>query len=60
MIRATEPQKDRMHEATSENDTAKNSAETTQHIGLSRKKFNVLLEEGIEKYDDIWKSLADK
>ena len=60
MVRAIEPKKNKKHVTTNENGAAESNARTPQPAGIPEDVFDALFEEGIEKYDEIWKSLADK
>ena len=60
MVRATEPQKDEHRQVQPENTACKNHDMKTEYVGISDDEFEALMKEGIEKYDHIWRSLADK
>ncbi len=60
MARTTEPQQDRKRATTHDNGATANNAPNTKYVPIPDDEFEALLKEGIEKYDAIWKSLADK
>ena len=60
MVRAAEPKKNKKPATTNENGASESNARTPQPAGIPDDVFDALFQEGIEKYDAIWKSLADK
>ncbi len=60
MVGAVEPKKNKKPETTSENGTAESNATGTKYVPIPDDVFEALMKEGFEKYDAIWKSLADK
>ena len=60
MVRATEPEKNRKLQAARENSSIDNGAKGTKYILISEDEFKAHLEYGLERYKEIWKSLADK
>jgi hypothetical protein len=60
MIRAVEPKKNKKPETTNENGATANNTPKTEYVPIPDDVFEALMKEGFEKYDAIWKSLADK
>ncbi len=60
MVRAVDPKKNKKPIATNENRATENNASKTEYVPIPDDVFEALMKEGIEKYDAIWKSLADK
>ena len=60
MVGAVEPKKNKKPETTSENGAAESNATETKYVPIPDDEFEASLKYGFEKYDEIWKSLADK
>ena len=60
MVRAVEPQQDKKLEAMNENGAAENNPKMPKYIPIPDDEFEASLKYGLEKYEEIWKSLADK
>ncbi len=60
MVRAVDPKKNNKRPIVHDYGAAVSNAKTHQPAGIPPEVFDALFEEGIEKYDAIWKSLADK
>ena len=60
MVGAVEPKKNKQPETTSENGAAESNTTETKYVPIPDDVFEALMKEGFEKYDAIWKSLADK
>ena len=60
MVRATEPKKNKKLATPSENGANASNTPKTKYVDIPDDEFEALLKEGFEKYDHIWKSLADK
>ncbi len=60
MAQVIEPKKDKNHQATANNGACEDHDKKTKYVGIPDDKFEELLKEGFEKYDHIWRSLADK
>ena len=60
MVRATEPKKNKKLATPSENGAAANSPKTPKYIPIPDDEFEASLKYGLEKYDHIWRNLADK
>lgn len=60
MVRAVDPKKNKKTETTNKSGTDANTTPKTKYVPIPDDEFEALMKEGIEKYDAIWKSLADK
>ena len=60
MVRAVEPKKNRGPETKSENGASDRNATETKYIPIPVDEYRASIKYGLEKYKEIWKSLADK
>jgi hypothetical protein len=60
MIRAVEPKKNKKPETTNENGATTSNVKEIKYVPIPDDEFEASLKYGLEKYKEIWKSLADK
>ncbi len=60
MVRSVDPNKNKKPETTNEIAVPRNNAPKTKYAPIPDDVFEALMKEGIEKYDHIWRSLADR
>jgi hypothetical protein len=60
IARAVDPKKNKKTETTNESGAVENNSLKTKYVPIPDDKFEATLKYGLEKYKEIWKSLADK